>query len=123
MTVHVAHNRANALEQILSQVTGTVDLDYETGWEDALELAGVGQKYGVAVQFRTLEHIAVRSPEALANGLRAQKSTFRQRHLYCLFDLTLMSDLLLTELEARAIEHGDYILGGHLIKETTLVWE
>lgn len=123
MSVHVAHNRANALEQILSQVTGTVDLDYEAGWEDALELGRVGQKYGVAVQFRTLEHIAVRSPEALANGLRAPKSTFRQRHLYCLFDLTMLSDLLLTELEARAIEHGDYIVDGHFLKEATLVWE
>ncbi|WP_043357395.1 hypothetical protein [Cupriavidus basilensis] len=123
MTVHVAHNRANALEQILSQVTGTVDLDYEAGWEDALELGRVGQKYGVAVQFRTLEHIAVRTPEALAQGLRAPKNTFRQRHLYCLFDLTLMTDALLTELEALAIEHGDYILGGQLLREATLVWE
>ncbi|MFJ1259302.1 PHA-granule associated protein 4 [Cupriavidus sp. CuC1] len=123
MTVHVAHNRANALEQITSQVAGTVDLDYEAGWEDALELGRLGQKYGVAVQFRTLEHIVVRTPEALAQGLRAPKNTFRQRHLYCLFDLTLITDALLTELEARAIEHGDYILAGHLMKESTLTWE
>ncbi len=63
MTVYVARNRTNAVERINSQMEGTVDLDYETAWEDAFELGRLGQQYGVVVQHRTIEHIAVRSPE------------------------------------------------------------
>lgn len=36
------------------------------------------QQYGVIVQLRTIEHVAVRSPEALVRRLRAPKFTFRQ---------------------------------------------
>ncbi|MDF3832929.1 PHA-granule associated protein 4 [Cupriavidus basilensis] len=122
MTVYVARNRSTAVERIHSRMEGTVDLDYETAWEDAFELGRLGQRYGVVVQFRTIEHVAVRSPEALASGLRAPKNTFRQRHLYCLFDLTILPEATLSELEARAIQHGDYILAGRLLKEPTLTW-
>ncbi len=123
MTVFVAHNRATAIQHINSRRGDTVDLDYETAWQDALELGRLGDACGVAVQFRTIEHIAVRSPEALARGLRTTKSTFRQRHLYCMFDLMELPEPCLSELEARAIQHGDYILAGHLLKETTLTWD
>jgi hypothetical protein len=123
MTVYVAHNRTNAVERIHSRMKGTVDLDYETGWEDAFELGRLGQQYGILVQFRTIEHVAVRSWEALVRGLRAPKLTFRQRHLYCMFDLTALPEASLCELEARAIQHGDYVLAGHLLKEPTLIWE
>lgn len=123
MTVFVAHNRATAIEHINLHRGDTVDLDYETAWQDALELGRLGNEFGVAVQLRTIEHIAVRSPEALIHGLRATKSTFRQRHLYCMFDLTELPESCLSELEARAIQHGDYILAGHLLKETTLTWD
>jgi len=123
MTVFVAHDRATAIAHINARLVGTVDLDYETAWQDALELRSLGEKYGVAVQFRTIEHVAVRSPEALVRGLRAPKSTFRQRHLYCMFDLMDLPEPSLSELEARAIQNGDYILAGHLLRETTLTWE
>ncbi|WP_432258079.1 PHA-granule associated protein 4 [Cupriavidus sp. TMH.W2] len=123
MTVHVARNKANAIACITSGVSAIVDLDYENGWEDAFALGRLGQKYGVAVQFRTIEHVAARSPEALLRGLRAPKGTFRQRYLYCMFDLSLMTDALLAELEARAVEHGDYILPGHLLEDATLIWD
>ncbi|MGY2492932.1 PHA-granule associated protein 4 [Cupriavidus sp. CP313] len=123
MTVYVAHSRANAIECIRTWAKGTVDLDYETGWEDAIELGRLGQEHGVNVQFRSIEHIAVRSPEALLRGLREPKTTFRQRHLYCVFDLTLLPEPALSELEALAIKHGDYILAGHLMKDATLAWE
>lgn len=123
MTVYVAHNRTNAVERINSRMTGTVDLDYETAWEDAFELGRLGEQYGVVVQFRTIEHVAVHSPEALARGLRAPKLTFRQRHLYCMFDLNALPEACLSELEERAIRHGDYILAGHLLREATLTWE
>ncbi|MGT2434180.1 PHA-granule associated protein 4 (plasmid) [Cupriavidus basilensis] len=123
MTVYVARNRTNAVEHINSRLAGTVDLDYETAWQDAFELGRLGQQYGVVVQFRTIEHVAVRSPEALVRGLRAPKLTFRQRHLYCLFDLTELPEACLCELEARAVQHGDYVLAGHLLKESTLTWD
>ncbi|MGH8521480.1 MAG: PHA-granule associated protein 4 [Cupriavidus necator] len=123
MNTYVAHSRANAIERISLRVEGMVDLDYDTGWEDALELGRLGQKCGVLVQFRSLEHIAVRSPEALLRGLKEAKTTFRQRHLYCLFDLAMLTEAALAELESRAIQHGDYILAGHLLKEATVVWD
>ncbi|CAG9187457.1 PHA-granule associated protein 4 [Cupriavidus pinatubonensis] len=123
MTIFVAHNRASALEHINLRRGGTVDLDYETAWQDALELGRLGEACGVSVQFRTIEYVAVRSPDALICGLRADKLTFRQRHLYCLFDLMELPEACLDELEARAVQHGDYILAGHLLRETTLIWE
>lgn len=123
MTVFVASSRATAIEQINSRKAGTVDLDYESAWEDALELRSLGERYGVTVQFRTIEHIAVRTPDALVRGLMIPKKTFRQRHLYCLFELMEIPEPSLSELEARAIRYGDYILAGRLLRETTLTWE
>lgn len=122
MSVYVAPNRACAIEHINARTEETVDLDYETAWEDALELAHLGQQYGVDVQYRTVEHISVESADALIQGLRREKLTFRQRHLYCRFDMTTFSEKGLCELEALAIEHGDYVLPGHLQQEVTLVW-
>jgi hypothetical protein len=123
MSIYVARNRASAIEHISSRAEGEVDLDYETAWEDALELGRLGQRCGVVVQFRTTEHISVESADALARGLRGEKLTFRQRYLYCRFDLTALSEDRLCELEALAIGHGDYILPGHLLQEATLIWD
>ncbi len=122
MSVYVAQNRACAIEHINARTERTVDLDYETAWEDALELARLGQQCGVDVQYRTVEHITVESADALIRGLRREKLTFRQRYLYCRFDMTALSENGLCELEALAIEHGDYVLPGHLQQEVTLVW-
>jgi hypothetical protein len=123
MSIYVARNRASALEHINSRVDSTVDLDYETAWEDALELGRLGQRCGIVVQFRTIEHVSVVSADALARELRGEKLTFRQRYLYCRFDMTALPEDCLCELEALAIEHGDYILPGHLLQETTLIWD
>ncbi|WP_042881613.1 hypothetical protein [Cupriavidus necator] len=122
MSAYIARNRASAVEYIKARAEGTVELDYESAWEDALELGRLGQKCGVDVQYRTSEHICVESADALARGLRSEKLTFRQRYLYCRFDLTALPEESLCELESLAIEHGDYILPGHLLQETTLVW-
>ncbi len=123
MSVYVARDRASALERISSRVDSTIDLDYETAWEDALELGRLGQRCGIVVQFRTIEHVCVESADALARGLRGEKLTFRQRYLYCRFDMTALSEDCLCEFEALAIEHGDYILPGHLLQEATLIWD
>lgn len=123
MSIYVAHDRASAVEHINTRADSTVDLDYETAWEDALELGRLGQQCGVDVQYRTVEHISVESAEALARGLRGEKRTFRQRYLYCRFDLSTLSEDNLSELEALAIKYGDYILPGHLQREATLLWQ
>jgi hypothetical protein len=122
MSVFVARNRSSAIEHINGRAEDTVDLDYESAWEDALELGRLGQQCGVVVQFRTVEHIAVESAEALATGLRREKVTFRQRYLYCRFDIAVVDDRRLCELEALAIGHGDYILPGSLLQEPTATW-
>ncbi|WP_454738665.1 PHA-granule associated protein 4 [Cupriavidus necator] len=122
MSAYIARSRASAVEYINACAKGTVELDYETAWEDAIELGRLGQKLGVDVQYRTVEHICVESADALTRGLRREKLTFRQRYLYCRFDMTALPEESLCELESLAIEHGDYILPGHLLQETTLVW-
>lgn len=78
MTVYVARNRANAIEHINSRADTVVDLDYETAWEDAVELGRLGQRCGVVVQYDTVEYIAVESAEALTRELRREKLTFRR---------------------------------------------
>jgi len=62
-----------------------VDLDYESAWQDAIELGRLGNKRGIRVEYRGHENIAVNSPAALVAGLLRPKTTFRQRNLYCQF--------------------------------------
>jgi len=102
--------------------TFAVELDYETGWQDAVELGRLGEKRGIKVQYRGQESIAVRSREALIEGLATPKPTFRQRNLYCQFDLGTLADHELVELEAKATRLGDYILAGHLLRDVDEVW-
>ncbi|MET2586626.1 PHA-granule associated protein 4 [Ralstonia pseudosolanacearum] len=97
-----------------------VELDYETGWRDAVELGRIGQQVGVRVEFRGQENIAVQSLAALAAlvaGLSRPKLTFRQRNLCCQFDLDALPADELAKLEAKATVSGGYILAGHLIRD------
>ncbi|RWA53611.1 hypothetical protein AU476_12975 [Cupriavidus sp. UYMSc13B] len=74
------------------------------------------------MEYRGHESIVVKSPAALAAGLRRPKLTFRQRNLYCQFEL---GDLLageLESLEAKAATLGDYILAGRLLRDVDTVW-
>ncbi len=68
------------------------------------------------------ESIAVRSREALVEGLAKPKGTFRQRNLYCQFDLGTLADNELLDLEAKATRLGDCILAGHLLRDVDGVW-
>lgn len=122
MSTYTARDRASAVERILARAECTVELDYETAWHDALELRHLGQQFGVDVQYRAVEHVAVTCPEALAHGLRMGKLTFRQRYLYCMFDMAALSDDTLHELEDLAIAHGDYLMPGQLLDGATLTW-
>jgi hypothetical protein len=97
-------------------------LDYESGWQDAIELGRLGDKRGVRVEYRGHENIAVSSPAALAAGLTRPKTTFRQRNLYCQFELSELSAGELELLEAKAAKVWDYILAGHLMREMDAEW-
>lgn len=100
-----------------------VELDYETGWQDAVELGRIGQKVGIRVEFRSQEHVAVQSLTALVAGLSRPKLTFRQRNLYCQFSLDVLPEGDLETLEAKAAALGDYILGGHLLRDVDVRWD
>ena len=122
MSIVRSGSKAEALRLLASEQALGLELDYETGWQDAIELGRLGEKRGIKVQYRGQESIAVRSREALAEGLGKPKTTFRQRNLYCQFDLGLLADQELVELEAKASRLGDYILAGHLLRDVDTIW-
>ncbi|GAA0848267.1 MAG: PHA-granule associated protein 4 [Cupriavidus sp.] len=122
MSIVRAGSKTEALRLLDSNQMLALELDYETGWQDAVELGRLGEKRGIKVQYRGQESIAVRTRDALIEGLGKPKTTFRQRNLYCQFDLGSMADHELLELEAKAARLGDYILAGHLLRDIDLVW-
>lgn len=117
-----AGTRDEALRLLNMDGIAVVELDYETGWQDAVELGRMGQKTGVRVEFRGQENIAVGSLAALVAGLLRPKLTFRQRNLYCQFDLDAPPATDLAKLEAKATALGDYILAGHLLRDVDGHW-
>ncbi|MCT7307127.1 PHA-granule associated protein 4 [Ralstonia wenshanensis] len=117
-----AATRQEALRLLKSGGAAAVELDYESGWQDAVELGRLGRAIGVRVEFRGHESVAVKSAAALVAGLARAKATFRQRNLYCQFDLDLLPTGELEQLEAKAAKLGDYVLGGHLLREVDAVW-
>lgn len=117
-----AGTRGEALRLLEAGGITAVELDYESGWQDAIELGRLGRVVGVRVEFRGHESIAVNSPAALVAGLARAKATFRQRNLYCQFALDRLPAGQLEQLEIKAASLGDYILGGHLLREVDAVW-
>ena len=117
-----AGNKEEALRMVGSGGVAVVELDYESGWQDAVELGRLGRAVGVRVEFRGHESIAVKSRAALIAGLARAKATFRQRNLYCQFDLDQLPAGELEQLEAKAERLGDYVLAGHLLREVDVVW-
>ncbi|MEM5432636.1 conserved protein of unknown function (plasmid) [Cupriavidus taiwanensis] len=122
MGIARACTKEQALKLLDTVGITVVDLDYETGWQDAVELGRLGGKRGVRVQYRSHENIAVNSPAALAAGLSRLKRTFRQRNLYCQFALGDLPATELEHLEAIAARLGDYILAGHLASDVEAEW-
>ncbi|WP_439890844.1 PHA-granule associated protein 4 [Ralstonia sp. 25C] len=117
-----AGTRGEALRLLAAGAVAVIELDYETGWQDAVELGRMGQKVGIRVEFRSQENIAVQSLIALMVGLSRPKQTFRQRNLYCQFDLDALPAGELAKLEAKAAALGDYILAGHLLCDVHGRW-
>jgi hypothetical protein len=122
MATALATTKGEALKLLETESVTVVELDYESGWKDAIELGRLGEKLGIRVQYRGHESIAVSSPAALVAGLSRPKLTFRQRNLYCQFELSMLSTADLERLEAKAEKLGDYILAGHLTRDVDAVW-
>lgn len=118
-----AGTRDEALRLLDTSGIAIVELDYESGWQDAVELGRLGQKLGIRVEFRGHESIAVQSLAALVAGLARPKATFRQRNLYCRFDLDRLPAAELEKLEAKAAGLGDYVLAGHLLRDVDACWD
>jgi hypothetical protein len=78
MTTARATTRGEAIYLLNAAGVGLVELDYETGWQDASELGRMAEEAGTRVEYRGHESIAVKSPAALTAGLKRQKMTFRQ---------------------------------------------
>jgi len=122
MTTARAATRGGAIHLLKSTEIGLVELDYESGWQDAIELGRLGEKVGIRVEYRGHESIAVKSAAALSAGLQRPKLTFRQRNLFCQFELSSLSANELENLEAKAAKLGDFILAGHLLREADAAW-
>ncbi|MCO5399735.1 PHA-granule associated protein 4 [Ralstonia soli] len=112
-----AGTREEALRLLHAGEIAVVELDYETGWQDAVELGRMRQKAGIRVEFRGQQNIAVQSLIALMARLSHPKQTFRQRNLYCQFDLDALPAGKLAKLEAKATALGDYSFAGHLQRD------
>jgi len=117
-----AGTRGEALRFLETEGVTVVELDYEAGWQDAIELGRLAQKTGIRVEYRGQENISVQSPAALIAGLLRPKLTFRQRNLYCQFELSELPTVELEGLEAKATKLGDYILAGRLMREEDATW-
>ncbi|GCB03612.1 PHA-granule associated protein 4 [Ralstonia sp. SET104] len=117
-----AGTREEALRLLMTSGIAVVELDYESGWQDAIELGRIGQKAGIQVEFRGHESIAVQSLAALVAGVAHPKVTFRQRNLYCQFNLDAAPAAQLGQIEAKATALGDYILAGHLLRDRDALW-
>ncbi|QUN27738.1 PHA-granule associated protein 4 [Cupriavidus sp. KK10] len=117
-----AGTKGEALRLLETEGVTVVELDYEAGWQDAIELGRLGDKRGIRVEYRGHENIAVSSPAALVAGLSRPKATFRQRNLYCRFELSELPAAELERLEAKAAQLGDYVLAGHLLREVDAEW-
>ncbi|WP_066733212.1 PHA-granule associated protein 4 [Cupriavidus sp. D384] len=122
MTTARATTKGEAIHLLEAAEVGLIHLDYETGWQDTSELKRLGEEAGIRVEYRGHESIAVKSPEALAAGLRRPKLTVRQRNLFCQFDFKTLPVQELEVLEEKAARLGDYILAGHLLQELDSTW-
>lgn len=112
MTTARASTREEALRLLKMDGIAVVELDYEAGWQDAIDLGRMGQKTGVRVEFRCQESIAVGSLAALIAGLSRPKLTFRQRNLYCQFDLDALPAGDLVKLERFGARSGQLCVRG-----------
>jgi hypothetical protein len=82
-----AGSREETLRLVKPRGVAAVELDYESGLQDAVELGRLGRAVGIGAKFRGHESIAFKSPAALVAGLARPRATFRRRNVYCQFEL------------------------------------
>lgn len=108
-------DKTAALAAIDANSAACIDLDYEGGLTDILDLTVAGRRKSVSVILRTQEMIAVESLAALKRGLSAPKDTWRSRHLICMFELGAVPADDVKWLWAHATDLGDIIVPGDAI--------
>ncbi|CAH1598536.1 conserved hypothetical protein [Vibrio jasicida] len=96
-----------AISAIEARQHKIVELDYEGGANDVFELARLGRKNIVGVQFISQESITIANETVLKQYLSKPKQTFKQRFLTLEFNLDSSS---LAEYQKQLSEHGDLIL-------------
>jgi hypothetical protein len=105
-----ARDKEAAIALITSAKARLVDLDYEAGNVDVIELGKLGREHGVAVMYRSQELIIVPSLPALRSRLASKKDSWRARTLMCQFDLATVPATEIGELRARAADLHDLIV-------------
>lgn len=109
-----------AIEAIESEKVKVVELNYELGALDVLELGRLGRKFRVVVQYIAQEAIRVKSEFALKRNLSEPKDTFKQRFLHLEFDLDAGS---ISEYQTAASRMGDMIIPKGFEPRNTTTWE
>lgn len=96
-----------AIAAIEAQQHKVVELNYDSGADDVLELARLGSKYSVSVQFISQESITIPNESLLKQYLAQPKRAFKQRFLTLEFELDSIS---LIEYQKHLSKQGDLIL-------------
>ncbi|WP_435000081.1 hypothetical protein ACRZ5S_23130 (plasmid) [Vibrio scophthalmi] len=96
-----------AVSAIVAKQHKIVELDYLDGGNDFFELARLGRKHIVGVQFIAQEAITIPSEDVLNEYLSKPKQTHKQRFLTLEFEL---DSGLLAEYQNQLSEIGDLIL-------------
>ncbi len=117
-----ATSKEEAIAQISSLPGTTVELEYDAR-SDLRELLELSRQHGVAIIFNNQECILVESLQALERGLAAEKTTWRQRFLYCAFSLGLVPTKTAKDLYTRASELGDTIVPADILPSIYSHWK
>ncbi|WP_210467471.1 hypothetical protein [Vibrio crassostreae] len=100
-------SKESAITAIEARQHKIVELDYEGGANDVFELARLGRKNIVGVQFISQESITIATETLLKEYLSKPKQTFKQRFLTLEFEL---DSNLLVVYQKQLSKHGDLIL-------------
>jgi hypothetical protein len=117
-----AMSKEEAIAQLSSLPGAAVELEYDAR-SDLRELLELSRQHGVGIIFKTQECILVESLQALERGLAAEKTTWRQRFLYCAFSLGLVPANTAKDLYTRASELDDTIVPADTLPSIYSYWK
>lgn len=107
-----------AVSAIVAKQHKIVELDYLDGRNDFFELARLGRKHIVGVQFLAQEAITIPSEDVLNEYLSKPKQTHKQRFITLEFEL---DSGLLAEYQNQLSEIGDLILPKGFVPTITTI--